>query len=468
MDSRHLDQLKADLRDKGYARSYINRLCGELLDHAMCAEEESNFNGNTNEQSKQHDGLQRLGSLANVSLSVQANPELGTWMHRHPTGSFILMPTVVVLILSVSAIYSLWILANLETQTFARKTLVNVALVARWLLPLSIVLGISLLALRRRISYLLPIISSAVFCLGAFVCVDVADCTASDSTFFRTYLGWSPLNFAAPWLACLCPFVAAMALRYPVCWATALGRDFESKSTCGSARRILQHAHLVTALTLVAGLITAFYITVQQTKRVISTHATDGLIKSINSPAKMQSARIEQLQNSRSQQQLKLTTDQHGQLQEILQRHGNRIALIKQEWTTENGTSKPMPMGRIDKIVAITDKQVNKILEPTQVSMLEKLAYQHLGVKILFRDEIQEELQLSYDKQLKLKDLELARIKANQAFRRTLPKGTWSFEVQQRLQTISGPFHSEMLAVLSDNQRNQLVEIRGADFRFEK
>ena len=464
MDSRHLDQLRSELRSKGYTRSYIDRLCGELLDHAMCVEEESDAASNTSGQQHQTEGLRRLGNMVDISRTVQANPELLTWVQRNPASVFVIMPAIAVCLLCLAMIFGLWVFSNLDDQPVLRHTLINSTVVLRFIAPFVLVVAISFVAIQRRIAYQLPIISAAVFCIGAFVCVDVADCSTSNSTFFRTYWGWSTPNFTAPWVACFLPLVAAVAFRFPVRWSTV------HSSTSRWRREPIQNKLATPAIRYssvglcLAVLFATLYMTVEKARTIVSTHAADGLVRSVNAPGKMKQARINQLKKTQTRDALSVTHDQARQLTSIFAEHDQLMELIFANWAEEYGERKPIPMDRFDEIFAGTDERLTRILNPNQLNMLEKFAYQHLGANILFRSEIQKQLHLSFEQQVKLKDIELARIKAHQAFKKTKSIKTWNVAMQQQLLTISGPFHNEMLGLLSNKQRQQLVEIRGGEF----
>ena len=173
MRSTRFGRLRERLLVRGVAPGHVRRIASELEQHfddlvaGLCA------SGMTQEAAES-EAKRRLGEEDVLVASILARPELQSWMRRQAPFVFTLLPVVGLALAFVFSILALAGILHIARQWFgvtlaSSHALRDIGGAARWLamwgLPFLTALSFALLALRRRVPLLWPLIGMTLVAL---------------------------------------------------------------------------------------------------------------------------------------------------------------------------------------------------------------------------------------------------------------------------------------------------------------
>ncbi len=178
------------------------------------------------------------------------------------------------------------------------------------------------------------------------------------------------------------------------------------------------------------------------------------------------------------QEELKLTDEQKSKIQEIAGdfRAKTRAAVREaglgnfRDLSAEERRKKIEELrGKQRKVAEEAGAQLSKVLTEEQNKRLRGIAIQARGAQALLSDDLAGELKLSDEQKAKIREvIESSRDKQRQLFRDVREGKIDRSEIRAKFEEIRKQVQKDAEAVLTDEQRQRLAEIKGEPFEFSR
>lgn len=192
-------------------------------------------------------------------------------------------------------------------------------------------------------------------------------------------------------------------------------------------------------------------------------------LRGLRFPASLQNVFL--LRGDAVQTELKLDDEQKknlGELSQQLQQDAFEIMSGLQDLTPEEQQEQmPEVMKMIEEKGNDIQEKVDSILKDEQKSRLKELSLQARGAAGLEDEEVAKALELSDDQKKKLADIrEEGNAAIQEAMQNLRAGGGAQGEIREKMGKLREELSEKALAVLTDNQREKLAKMKGAEFKF--
>ena len=464
-----LNQLRSQLLTAGYSPTYISRLCGELEDHYQSVIEENGNGRNSTDQPVADDhALQRIGTSSEVMAAVMQTPELTPLVRRYPLVAFVLAPGLLLSVFTCGLVILAYLVAQTKTEFLGRELLIRrFDYVSAALLALMTV-GFVGTALRFKCRWIFPFFAAGIFSLCGFYQIDIAGCAASGGTYFGSDWGFSMWKFVAPWMG-LSLVVGATVLIKSLRSANARRVDdehkaIESPKLASDSRRtrLVIPRPLTIAICFAAAILTFFFL-VERARIATLVHPADNIVASINEPGSFRSLQLDLIAKGDTLDQLNIQPGKLEQARAVVANYEAETKKIAEQWRSLHPPWQMMNTSLFIDPIERAYCEIEALLTDVQKAHLEQLAYESLGLDILFRDEIRDRLAISSRQLTQLKDMLIEKIRQreelNTEIRNTEMPDIDQFRAKYR--ALKHRCDNRMTNVLSQRQLTRLNAIRG-------
>jgi Spy/CpxP family protein refolding chaperone len=170
--------------------------------------------------------------------------------------------------------------------------------------------------------------------------------------------------------------------------------------------------------------------------------------------------------------ELKLTTDQRGKIEEALmaaqQRGREAFQSLGIDFRNMTDDDRAKMAKMVQEQGAITEKEINGILTADQQHRLRELFVQQNGASVVTNPQFAKDLSLTEDQKSKIKDLQTKQMQAMRDLGQKVQDGDMDrqqmMEAMQKNQAI---MKDEIGKILTDEQRAKIKEWSGAPFTFK-
>lgn len=186
---------------------------------------------------------------------------------------------------------------------------------------------------------------------------------------------------------------------------------------------------------------------------------------------------LELLQSDQVKQELKITDEQAGKIQQVSQ---NFRQELKQTYSGLNLSGLPPEQqsqklqevsGQVQQDIDQTRQEIGKVLTPEQVNRFKQISLQIYGFGVLNSDQFTQDLKLTADQEKQLNDLRQQVVEKMRASWEVPPtdaqKRTEVIDAnRKRMEQILQQSNEEALAVLTPEQKKTLDTLKGEKFNF--